>query len=112
MDTNRSEHRYNRYDTLFGSTGNYDLSNYSPAKPGIFKAPKMSAIITVLGVPTYIWAVFLNIGTWKGDLLLFLSVLFAFFKLVFFIARKLQDWQERRIEIKAKRKRYEQDIFE
>jgi hypothetical protein len=112
MDSNRSEHDHNGFDSLFSSSGSYDLSHYQATKPGIFKAPTMNTIITFIGVPTYLWALFANIQNWKGDLLFLFGVMFWLFKFIRLIVRMVQETQEKNIELRAKRKRWDKENAE
>lgn len=75
----------------------------------MFRPPKMNTLINILGVPTYLAGVLLNIGDWKGNLLIFFGVVFSFFKIIRLLVNLWQDYREREIEIRAKKKRYGED---
>lgn len=62
-------------------------------------------IATWLGVTSYVGAIWLNIGTWKADVLWFLAFMFGVVKFIRYSMKTWQDFRKGELEIKAQRKK-------
>ncbi len=107
LPKNGAEHSHSGYHSIFGRSGNYDLSHYQTSKPGM--EPKLLAMIaSILGIPIYGWAIYLNIGTWKGNVLFTFAVTFMIIKIVFYFVKQYQDARLREWEYQQKIKEDEE----
>lgn len=89
---------------------NGSIPDYKNLKPGMDPKTLMLAI-SLIGVPSSVLAIWLNIATWKADVIWALAALFWLFKLFRACMRWRQEYIEKQIEIKEKRDRYNKDIF-
>lgn len=79
-------------------------------KPGM--SPKILLLIAnIIGFPATAWIMLLDIQAWKENFLWGLIAGFWFFKLIRACIRAYQEYQEKQIELKEKKKRYDKDIF-
>lgn len=85
-------------------------TNYSHI-PNDQTAPKrmetkiILTIFTWLGVTSYVWALFINSGTWKADVLWGLAVMFGVIKVIRYGAKTWQEFRRDELEIKAQKKK-------
>lgn len=68
-------------------------------------------IFSLLGFTSYIWAIVLNIGSWKSDILFSLAVLFGILKIVRFGIKTYQDYRIGELDIKEKRRHQEDSVL-
>jgi hypothetical protein len=59
------------------------------------------------GFVSYLWALFLNVGSWKGDILALLGFAFILVKFIRLCIRTWQDYRKEEIEIKVLKKKSE-----
>ena len=64
-------------------------------------------IILASGFGAYIWAIFLNIGTWKADMLFGVAFLFMVVRFIRYCAKTWQEYRKGEIQIKMLRKNIE-----
>lgn len=64
----------------------------------------LMGIFTGLGITSYVWAIILNIGSWKSNLLFGLALLFGIAKFLRYAIRTWQDYRKGELEIKKIRK--------
>jgi hypothetical protein len=101
LSKDRAEYSHSGYHTIFGRPRSYDLSHYQTTKPGM--EPKVLVMIaSILGVPIYGWAIWLNIGSWKANVLFCLAVTFMILRIVFYFVKSWQDSRLREWEFKQK----------
>jgi hypothetical protein len=84
--------------------------------PNPYSKPGMSSkifllIANLIGFPVTAWVMLLNIASWKENVLWGLIAAFWLFKLIRACIKAYQEYQEKQIELKEKRKRYDKDIF-
>jgi len=60
-------------------------------------------ILTGVGLPAYVWAIFLNINNYKADILFFIGGSFVLIRIFFFILRQLHLYEMRKLELKEKK---------
>lgn len=88
---------------LYISPKHNDLFNLNPRNKRMEPALKLwLGIFYGTGFMAYISAIFLNIGTWKSDLLFGVAFLFGVARLIFYVVKQLQLRKLREIEIEEK----------
>lgn len=101
-----------RIDLLYPGPDRDRLFNYTNPPKRMEPAIKLwLGILNGLGITAWLSAVFLNIGTWKSDILFALAVLLALTRLVFTCIKQIQLKRLRDLELKERQKKYDRDIF-
>jgi hypothetical protein len=85
--------------------GSNNIHNPTPSNKRMEKLI-LHAVLTT-GFGAYLFAIFLNIGTWKADLLFFMGAAFIILKFIRLSIRTWQDYKRTEIEIRIKRKESE-----
>lgn len=112
MDTNRPEYDYNGYNALSGSSSSNYIPNAQTNPKPVIEPKLILTIITIVGIPSYIGAMMLNLGNWKGNVLFCLAAAFGLFKFGRLVWRTIMEAKERNIELKAKKRRWEKDVWD
>jgi len=60
-------------------------------------------ILTGVGLPAYVLAIFVNINNYKSDILFLIGGSFVLIRIFFFILRQLHLYEMRKLELKEKR---------
>ncbi len=63
----------------------------------------LNAMLYALGIPVTILGIIENVGTWKADVLFFLSGIFLFARLIWFIIDKNQQRQKRDMDLERQK---------
>lgn len=93
-------------DPLFGRPGGLRLFDNHLLK-GDMEGKLIMWILAFVGVPSYLWGLLLNIGTWKADVLFIVSLIFSVIYSVFLV-RKLIDMDTmRKMRIKRDKRDFE-----
>lgn len=109
LPKNGAEYSHSGYHSIFGRSRGYNLSHYQTTKPGM--EPKVLVMIaSILGFPIYGWAIWLNIGSWKANVLFCLAVTFMILRIVFYFVKSYQDTRLREWEYKQKINPPEEEI--
>lgn len=108
-----SRGRYKLTDTggySFRSNGDHYYLPNPHTKPGM-QSKILLLIANLIGFPATAWIMLLDIQTWKENFLWGLIAAFWLFKLIRACIRAYQEYQEKQIELREKKKRYDKDIF-
>lgn len=62
-------------------------------------------ILNIIGISSYFGAIWLNIGSWKADVLWFLAVLFGVVKFIRYTLKTWQDFRKTELDLKAQKKK-------
>lgn len=113
---NRNVHRNGTEQHIYSNNAIYPgtFNNHIPNSKQAtrrMEAKLILGIFTGLGITSYIWAVILNIGSWKGDVLFGIAVLFGILKVLRYGMKTWQDYRMRELEIREKRRQQANDIF-
>jgi hypothetical protein len=93
-------------DNAISHRVNYSgISNHQTAPKRTMETTLILKIITWLGVSSYIGAIWLNIGTWKADILWGLALMFGVVKFIRYSVKTWQDFRKEELNIKAQRKK-------
>lgn len=84
---------------------NYSHLSYDNPAPKRMEATLIFKIATWIGVTSYIGAIFLNVGTWKADILWGLALMFGVVKFIRYTMKTWQDFRKGELEIKAQKKK-------
>lgn len=84
---------------------NYSHLPYDKPVPKRMETTLILKIATWLGVTSYVGAIWLNIGTWKADVLWFLALMFGVVKFIRYSMKTWQDFRKGELEIKAQKKK-------
>lgn len=109
MPTNRSdihkhgaERFFHGHYPVFGRAGSYDLSHFQTRRPGM-EIKVWILLLNIFGYPSTVFFLWFN---WKSDIVFGLIVALWLIKIIRAFVRWHQEYKEREIEIKEKRKRY------
>jgi hypothetical protein len=97
----RSEYKAGRKRIVYGFDGNY-FNNLIQGLTEMEAIKLISWVATFLGWPVAAFAIFLNIGTFKGNILFVVALLFMMAKLVFFVVKQYQEYRLRQFRIKER----------
>lgn len=86
-------------------TGYQHLSN-PERTPKIVETKLILSILTGTGIISYIYAIILNIGTWKADILFLIGAAFLLMKFIRLTIKTWQEYRREEIEIKAIQKKH------
>jgi len=75
------------------------------ANPKRMEAKLFLIVLSWVGVTSYIGAIWLNIGTWKADVLWFLALMFGVVKFIRYSMKTWQDFRKGELDINEQRKK-------
>lgn len=107
---NGEQHTLYSKHPIHNSTINSSIPNRKTISPRM-EAKIIMTILSITGVASYIWAIILNMGNWKSDVLFSLAVLFGILKVVRFGIRTYQDYKITQLDIKEKERQQEDSVL-
>jgi ABC-type branched-subunit amino acid transport system permease subunit len=61
--------------------------------------------LNIVGIPAYVAAIILNVGSWKADVLFFIMVLFGIAKFIRYVVKTWQEFRRGEIEIEMEKRK-------
>jgi len=92
-------------DNSISHRTNYSSLPHNKTAPKRMETKLILTIMTWLGVSSYIGAIWLNVGSWKADVLWFLALMFGVVKFIRYSMKTWQDFRKGELEIKAQKKK-------
>ena len=92
-------------DSISHRTNYSSIPHHKTAPNRKMETTLILKVITWLGVSSYIGAIYLNIGSWKADLLWGLALMFGVVKFIRYSIKTWQDFRKGELDIKAQRKK-------
>lgn len=106
-NTGRYERKSDSNYGFYNGTGSYYLHDHKPKG----KVNILNIAAYTLGIPITAWAIWLNIGGWKADILWMLAAAFWLFKLIRAIINLHYEMKDKALNLKEKQKRIDKEIF-
>jgi len=92
-------------DNSISRSVNYSgVHNHKTAPKGM-ETTLILKIATWFGVSSYVAAIYLNVGSWKADVLWGLALMFGVVKFIRYSMKTWQDFRKGELDIKAQRKK-------
>lgn len=107
ISRNGAKHSIYDNDSVRKRTNYNHLPNHTSNQKRV-EAKILAWALTGTGIISYVWAIFLNLKTWKADVLFLLGAAFLLMKFIRLTIKTWQEYRKEELEIKAIQKKHKE----